>query len=127
MCGQHNEVVFSPVIPGATTSSTTSTTSKTTTSAPATCSAGELALVSDQGDDDGNNGGLVIAPGQCLNLTFTGVIAFGHSAPMVPSTEPGQVYTVHVIASNNAEMMLGCTLSPKAISCMTATDNENSG
>jgi len=125
MCGQHNEVVFSPVIPATASSTTSSVSSVTSTSAPAKCSAGQLTLVGGQGDEDYDGGSLTIAPGQCVNLTFTGIIAFGHSAPVVPSTEAGQVYTVHVIASNNAEVMMGCTLSTRAISCSAFTGNEN--
>jgi len=131
-CNGHNEVVFSPVVPTTTTSTTTSNSFSTTTTTSATsrtsttaatCSSGKLTLNSGNGEDEGDQGGLAIAPGQCLDLTFSGSIAFGQSAPITPSTQAGQSYIVHVIASNNGEMMLGCTLPLTARSC-TAVNGE---
>ncbi len=126
-CDQHNEIVFSPLITPTTTSDTAASTSTATASkAQATCSTGQLTLASDQGDGEDGQHGLTIAPGQCLDLTFTGSITFGQSGPIIPSTETGQLYIVHIIASNDAQTKLGCTLSLTATSCSTVTGEENS-
>jgi hypothetical protein len=133
-CGEHNEVVFSPIVPTTTTTTTSSSSSSTTTktstissssSHVATCSSGQLELNGGQ-DGQGDQGGLVMAPGECLNLAFSGSISFGQSAPIVPSTQTGQVYLVHVIASNDAQMMLGCTLPLTATSCTHVNGKEKS-
>jgi len=121
-CGQHNEVVFIPVAPATTNPSSTTTTSKSS----ATCSSGQLTLIGGEGDD-GERGGLAIAPGECINLTFTGTIAFGQSGPIIPSTQAGQTYVVHVIASNDAQMKLGCSLPFAAARCMTVHGDDDSG
>lgn len=152
MCDQHNEVVFSPVLSPETTTTTTSLTSSTTSSSTSTtssttlttsssttattltsrtttiassCTTGLLALQGSQGDDEGDQGGLTIAPGECLVLTFSGPITFGNSSPVVPTTVAGQVFTVHVIASENAEIKMDCTLPLKVDSCVVPTMGGN--
>ncbi len=124
-CDQHNEIVFSPLIT-MTSSSTTPVSTTTTSTAHVSCSTGGLTLASGEGDDQDGQHGLTIAPGQCLDLTFTGSIVFGQSGPITPSTEAGQLYIVHIIASNDAQMKLGCTLPLSATSCSTVTGEENS-
>jgi hypothetical protein len=70
-------------------------------------------------------GGLTLAQGQCADLAFSGVISFGDSnQTLVPSTTAGQVYDVHVIASNGANMGLTCTLPAGPSSC-TVQQQEN--
>ncbi len=131
-CGaSHNEVVFSPIVPAAAKSSTSSTTTAagsavSSSSGATTCSSGNLALASGNGDDEESQGSLVLSPGKCIDLTFSGQITFGQSAPIVPSTQAGQSYTVHVIASNDGEIMLGCTLPLTAAACTVVTGQGHS-
>lgn len=64
-------------------------------------------------------GGLTLAKGQCVHLTFMGMVSFGESnETLVPSTTAGQVYIVHVIASNGANTDLACTLPAGPTSCV---------
>ncbi|MHB1867737.1 MAG: hypothetical protein ACYCPP_02180 [Nitrososphaerales archaeon] len=136
-CESRNEVVLVPsVTSGSTTSSssttttssssTSTTTTATTTSSTSTasCTSGQMTLVNaDEGRSDNTNQ-LVIAPGQCITLTFSGTISFGQSGnALVPSTLAGQTYTVHVIASNGAETKLNCTLPLSKTSCMVTPAN----
>ena len=118
-----DEVVFVPVVPSTSTTTTTSTststtttsTTTTTTSTSTSCSSGMMSLVNDGGED---NRGMQLSPGQCVDLTFTGQLSFGESHfVLTPSTSAGQVYVVHVIASNGAEERLSCTLPLVAGSC----------
>ncbi len=78
--------------------------------------------------DSGENGtsGLTLAPGQCVDLTFTGTISFGQSGlVLVPSTLSGQVYTLHVIASLGANAQLTCDLPVTATSCSASNQAED--
>ena len=132
MCGPQdhmNEVVFMPVAPSTSTatSSTTSTTSASTASTSTTtasCSTGTMSLAS-QGD---GQFGLQLGPGQCIQLTFTGQLAFGHS-PLVltPSTLKSQTFVVHVVASNGAEVRMSCTLPLGATSCSVISPGNGQG
>ncbi|MDG6996576.1 MAG: hypothetical protein JRN52_11700 [Nitrososphaerota archaeon] len=82
-----------------------------------------MAQVNGDGEVEHGNQ-LVISPGQCITLTFSGIISFGHNGgAIVPSTANGQTYTLHVIASNNAEMKLNCTLPLSANSCTVVSNN----
>jgi len=114
-CGPRDhqvEVAFAPVIPITTTTTTTSTT--TTSNA---CSALTLQQMNGEFGDD-HDGGLTLAPGQCVNLTFSGTITLGDSSiTLVPSTASGQTYQVHIIASNGASLQLDCTLPLGTGSC----------
>jgi hypothetical protein len=137
-CENPNEVVFIPSVTAvssttSTSSSTSSTSSSSTTTSTTTasCTPGQLTLVNsgDMGSNNNNQGNdnshLVLAPGQCITLTFAGTISFGQSGNvLVPSTLAGQTYTVHVIASNSAEMKLSCTLPVSKTSC-TVVSNQN--
>ncbi|MDG6908280.1 MAG: hypothetical protein JRN20_21120, partial [Nitrososphaerota archaeon] len=127
-CYTPNEVVFVPVSSSstATTTSSTSSTSSTTTTSNS-CVSGQLSLVNMAGSEDGEYGNsLVVSPGQCMTLTFSGVVSFGHSGnALVPSTAAGQNYTVHVIASNGAEMKLSCTLPVSGSSCTATSSSQN--
>jgi len=44
---------------------------------------------------------------------------------MVPSTGAGETYMVHVVASNNTQAMLGCTLPLGAASCIVVKGEGN--
>jgi hypothetical protein len=71
-------------------------------------------------DNDYDRGGLTLGQGQCADLTFTGMISPGESnQTLVPSTLDGQVYTLHVIASDGANLNLTCTLPAGPTSCVT--------
>jgi hypothetical protein len=111
-----DQVVFVPVVQSQDHTSTTSSSSSTTT-ASNTCSAGQMSLVNGN-VQDGQDRGLSLSPGQCVNLTFAGKIMFGDSHfVLVPSTAPGQTYIVHIIASNGANMQISCSLPLGAASC----------
>ncbi|MDA4124089.1 MAG: DUF4382 domain-containing protein [Thaumarchaeota archaeon] len=99
-------VAFVPVIPP--TSAQTST----------SCALGQLSLVTDDLIGEHQDGGLVLAPGECINLTYVGIIKLG-GLPVVltPSTAPGQPYGVHIFASNGANLQLDCVLPTGANSC----------
>jgi len=110
-----DEVVFVPVAPSTSTTATSSTSSSTHT-ASAACIAGQMSLVN--GMDDGDQRGLTLQAGKCVQLTFTGQISFGRASfDLVPSTSAGQVYVLHVIASNGANELVSCTLPLGANSC----------
>lgn len=98
---QMNEVVFVPV------NSTVSGTS---------CVPLKMDLVS---HDIGENGdhGLTLTKGQCVTLTFSGQMAFGTNFVLVPSTAPGQTYSVHVIATQGANVQLSCQLPLTSSNC----------
>lgn len=69
---------------------------------------------------EGGAGGIALAKGQCVDLTFSGEIKFGSSnLAYVPSTLAGQVYSVHVVAWGWASQMLSCTLPLSQTSCNT--------
>ncbi|MGH2638560.1 MAG: hypothetical protein ACRDF4_04665, partial [Rhabdochlamydiaceae bacterium] len=134
VCDNANEIVLIPSLASgsSTTTSSSSTTGTTTTTisssssattTSASCVSGQLTLAhSDEGRSD--NSQIVLAPGQCITLTFSGTISFGESGnSLIPSTAAGQTYVVHVIASDNAEMKLGCTLPLSETSCTTITSD----
>ena len=63
------------------------------------------------GDFEDDHGGLTLNPGECVNLTFSGIIMFGESPlVLVPSTSPGEIYDLQIIASNGANIQLDCVL-----------------
>ncbi len=115
-CEMHDhadEVVFVPVIPASTTTSSKS------------CVAGQMNLVNGESTDDHKDGGLVLSPGECINLTFSGIIMFGESPlVLIPSTSSGQTYDVHIIASNGANLQLDCVLPLGANSCKVDPHSE---
>ena len=88
--GGPNEVVFIPGAPQTTTVSTT----------VSGCAPRHMTLVN--GPDVKNDliNPIVMNPGQCLMFSFSGAISIGGSGNhiIVPSTEPGQKYIVHVVA-----------------------------
>lgn len=140
-----NELVFVPVTQGTTTTSSSSTesggsnstTTSTSTSTSSSTSAGTCSTVSmalpHEGDSvgEGDHGGLTLAPGECVILTFTGTITFGgidqfHSGmTVVPDTAAGQAYTLHIVASGGAETSLNCALPPTATSCAPANPHND--
>jgi hypothetical protein len=102
-----DEVVFVPILPATTTTSTAKG-----------CSALTMQLLNGdlKGDDDG---GLNLAPGQCVDLIFSGMISFGESSTvLVPSTSSGQVYQVHIIAIHGGNLQLDCTLPLGTNACV---------
>ncbi|HVC27817.1 MAG TPA: hypothetical protein VND40_06610 [Nitrososphaerales archaeon] len=107
-----------------TSTSTSSTSSSSTTTTAGPCTTVSMALPSGNNNQEGH-GGLTLSPGQCVTLTFTGVISLGESQiTVVPNTAPGQTYTLHVIASDSAETMMGCVLPLTKTSC-TLTNAHN--
>jgi hypothetical protein len=82
-------------------------------------------LVNGDGTENGDHA-LTLAAGQCVSLTFTGTISFGESHfTLVPSTASGQVYDVHVIASEGANSALSCTLPITSTSCSAIHDQHD--
>ncbi len=119
-----DEVVFVPVIPASSTTTTT-TTSSATSSTLKSCTADQLTLVNGDSADDHGDRGLVLSPGECINLTFSGIIMFGESPlVLIPSTSSGQTYEVHIIASNGANLQLDCVLPLGANSCKVDQHSE---
>ena len=81
------------------------------------CVALRMDLVNGNQAENGGHG-LTLAKGQCVSLTFVGQISFGESKfILVPSTSSGQVYEVHVVASDGASLQLSCQLPMTASSC----------
>jgi hypothetical protein len=118
------EVVFVPVIPASPSTTTTSTSSSTTTSAPKSCSAYQLKLASGGPEEDMRDG-LVLNPGDCAKLSFSGIITSGGSnSALIPSVLSGQAYEVHIIASNGANLQLDCVLPVAANSCIAEGSNQ---
>lgn len=116
-----DEVVFVPVLSG-TTSTSTTTTSTTTSS----CATGQLTLTASNSEDSDHHL-LTINPGQCVRLTFVGTVSFGDANfILVPSTASGQVYILHVIASNGANQLVSCTLPLGATSCTVTNHQQDS-
>jgi hypothetical protein len=111
-CGQKNHiigVIFVPVIPSSTT-----TTSSTTSNG---CTDLTMQLVNDAFRPF-HFGGLTLSPGECVNLTFTGIISFGGSSiVLIPSTLAGQSYQVGIVASRGGNIRLECTLPLGKGSC----------
>lgn len=100
-----DEVVFVPVVQSIALANSSS------------CASGQLALVNED-TNDSEDMGLTLKPGQCVDLTFTGPISFGDSQLiLIPSTSPGQTYSVHIIASDGANVELGCVLPLGPDSC----------
>jgi hypothetical protein len=109
-----DQVVFVPVTQG---TSNTTTTTTTTATVSQSCADGQMALVNGQ-SEDGHGMGLTLSPGQCVELTFTGQLSFGDSGfVLVPSTASGQIFGVHIIASNGANEQLVCSLPLGTGSC----------
>jgi hypothetical protein len=110
-----DEVVFVPLTPSSTT--TTSTSTSSTHSSTQSCSTGLMGLVSGA-DVDFDYRGLTLSAGQCMILTFTGKLSFGNSNfVLIPSTSNGQVYVLHIVGSNGANQLVGCTLPLGKSSC----------
>jgi hypothetical protein len=140
-CMHPDEVVFMPLVPSQTAASNAST-SQTTTTASATtsnihtCRTYNITLTrsqdsqgndNSQEDQNQNQPGLTLQPGQCVILKFEGVIPVGQSgAYLVPSLVAGETFTVHVIASNNAETKLSCTSPLNTNGCALAEDSNDS-
>ena len=118
-----DQIVFVPVSSGTTTTSTTTSSSTTASSA---CATGQLALTSSEVEDSGSHQ-LTINPGQCVQLTFVGKLSFGSANfTLVPSTASGQVYVLHVIASNGANQLVSCSLPLGTASCTVQNQQQDS-
>jgi hypothetical protein len=115
-----DELVFVPVPP----SSTATTTTQTSTS----CATGQMNLVNGLGVMEGfGPRSLTIKAGQCIELTFVGKLTFGNSNfILVPSTSAGQVYVLHVIATNGANQLVSCSLPLGASSCKALQPQQDS-
>ena len=81
------------------------------------CVSLKMQLVTGNVGDNGSHG-LTLGPGQCVDLTYVGALAFGHSAfVLVPSTASGQVYVIHIIASEGSNIQLSCSIPVNSASC----------
>ncbi len=88
------------------------------------CAALKMALVNGSQSESGDQG-LTLAKGQCVTLTFSGQMSFGESKfVLVPSTSPGQVYGVHIIASMGANLQLSCQLTSASPSCSVVHEQD---
>ncbi len=146
--GHGDELVFVPVTQGSnttksassssssssTSSNSTSTTSSSSSSSTAAlgCTAVSMATPHENNNArEGDHGGLTLAPGECVTLTFTGAITFGGSdqsqptITVVPNTTSGQTFTLHVIASDSAETTLNCALPLTTTSCTPANPHND--
>jgi len=118
-----DEVVFVPLTPSTTTTTLTST---STQSSRSSCSTGQMGLVSGA-DIDSDFRGLTLGAGQCVVLTFTGKLSFGNSNfVLIPSTSAGQVYVLHIVGSNGANQLVGCTLPLGKSSCQPLQPQKDS-
>ena len=113
------------------TTTTTSTSTSTTTcesehtdevvfvpSGSSVSGTGCVSMTMNLVNGDPSDHGLTLTSGQCVDLTFSGKIAFGGgSFVLVPNTASGQVYEVHVVASEGANLKLSCTLPVSSTSC----------
>ena len=132
-CENTNQIVFVPSLP--TTLTSTTTTAKTTsTTTSGGCTTGQMALGSlgfalgDLGFGGNGNNQLVLAPGQCVGLTFSGTISLGpFSNVLVPSTLPGQTYTVQLITSNSAYANPFCMIPFMQQSCTSSNQGGQNG
>jgi len=107
-----------------TSTSTSSTTSPSTSTTSTGCTTGQMSLSNGIGLPTENGSSLVLSPGQCIIFTFTGAITFNHTQlTLVPSTAPGQVYSLSVVATNDAQANLSCTLPLSPTSCTTVNSN----
>lgn len=81
------------------------------------CVQGNMSLAN--GDvPEGQARNSTISPGECVDLTFSGVLSFGHSQlVLIPSTLTGQTYGLSLIASNGANQQISCVLSSGTTSC----------
>lgn len=72
---------------------------------------------------------LVLNPGQCIQLSFSGVLSFGESNQVLtPSTLSGQAYGVALIASNGANQQISCVLPlGTATSCVPMPPQRDGG
>jgi hypothetical protein len=112
------EVVFFPVVPASSSTTTVSTSTASTSTGAKSCAALQLGLANAHSEGDSNEG-LLLNPGECVDLSFHGAIASGDSgSALIPSTGSGQVYEVHVIASDGANLQIDCTLPLGAASCV---------
>jgi hypothetical protein len=106
-----NQLLFTPVNPATASSSTSTSTSSTG------CATGQMALSNGLGPGR-DQAVLSLSPGQCITLTFTGTIVFGHTnLVLIPSTAAGQTYYLAVAASNGGQAILSCTLPLSPTSC----------
>jgi hypothetical protein len=106
MANHWRTVAFVPVL-SVSAATSTATSSSTTTSN--SCGSGELEVLARLVGVQ--FGGMLLSPGQCVELTFSGPIAFGDTGlTVVPSTASGQVYHVSIVASPGASITLLCTL-----------------
>ena len=122
-----DELVFVPVMPSsATTTTTTTTSTSTSTTTSSSCATGQLSLSNGEGEDSAFHQ-LALGPGQCVRLTFTGELTFGEANfTLVPSTASGQVYILHVIASNGANQLVSCALPLGTASCTVQNQQQDS-
>jgi hypothetical protein len=122
-CESLNQVVFFPSGTSGSTKSSSSSTTTTSSTASGACATAQMTLGSLGwgGFDDSQ---LVISPGQCVLLAFSGTISYGPpSNVLVPSTLPGQTYTVQVVTSNSVYANPGCMLPFSQASCQLPPSN----
>jgi len=118
--GGVHEIVFIPGAPQTTTVAATTTVSG--------CAPRHMTLVNGPDVRSDLINPIVMNPGQCLTFSFSGAISFGDSGNhiLVPSTESGQKYIVHVVATNGAEIKIRCTLQESS-SANCAIDHDDNG
>ena len=114
-CGTHlssGQEVFIPVAPSAVTPSGTA------------CAPAKLVQAGDMGSmGDAYHNSTTLGAGQCIRLTYVGVLGFGFGEfhfGLVPSTLAGQVYYVQIVATFGAQIQMQCTLPLGAGSCTPA-------
>ncbi|MDA4129130.1 MAG: hypothetical protein OK457_00005, partial [Thaumarchaeota archaeon] len=63
---------------------------------------------------------------QCLNFGYSGGFYIGdHSAQLlIPSIVPGTKYVLRIVASNDAQVRLICTLTSTSPSCVVSHDTD---
>lgn len=86
---------------------------------------GTAKLVTLGEDSEEGNTKQVLNPGQCVLLNFSGVIVVGESnTVLVPSLAQGSTIEIQVLASNNGELLLSCTMPLSSTSCTVRNGDE---
>jgi hypothetical protein len=116
-----SQLLFTPVNTVSTSATSTSPSSSSTSTSTAStgCTSGQMVLSNGAVDSYGQSR-LVLGPGQCVILTFSGLMTFGHNQlTLVPNTAAGQVYLLNVVGTRDSQANLSCTLPLTSASCTT--------
>jgi hypothetical protein len=90
------------------------------------CTSMTMNLVNGEDHSESGDQSLTLTKGQCVDLIFSGKLSFGGGSwVFVPNTASGQVYEVHVVATEGANLELSCTLPIASTSCSVINHEQN--